>query len=101
MTLDEVDGRLRCHVVQPILQVITLRFRIRCLSKLASSGALLITTLILSLTRVRTTRGILAETKETGESLDIGWLLVYPVAMLFVDIIECVLLLKLQCCWLL
>jgi len=101
MTLDEVDGRLRCHVVQPILQVTTLRFRIRYLSKIASSGTLLITMLILSLTRVRTIQGILVETEETGDSLSLGLSFVYPVVMLFFDITECVLLLKVQCRWLL
>jgi len=87
--------------VQPILQVTTLRFRIRYLSKIASSGTLLITMLILSLTRVRTIQGILVETEETGDSLSLGLSFVYPVVMLFFDITECVLLLKVQCRWLL
>jgi len=101
MTLDEVDGRLRCHVVQPILQITTLRFRIRYLTKIASSASLLLTTLILSLSKARTTKGIFVQSDDSSDALQLVLSLMFPVAMLSADILECFLLLNLQRQWLL
>lgn len=83
MTLDEADGRLRKSVVQPIQELISLRFAVRYTAKPLSSSILLVSSLIMAFTNTQLFLDAPGHLYRGNVKV---W--AFPLVMLLVDLLE-------------